>query len=96
MAIKSVTVLKTAHSGHSRSGFGNDKPSGLGTGDRSGDETGRRKMVAGFLNPDCKHDWVKRANAHQTLKAEGKTIWQCRTCDEMTSTYDWQTPGKKS
>jgi len=95
MAIKSVRVLDTAQAQRGRSGFRNEKPSGFGSSNNAEGETGKRKMVAGFLNPGCEHDWVKRSNAHQTLKAEGKTIWQCRTCDEMTSTYDWQTPGKK-
>jgi hypothetical protein len=53
------------------------------------------KFAAGFLNPVCEHDWVKLGNDLQTLKPEGKTIWQCRTCSEITNTYDWQTPSEK-
>jgi len=95
MTTKSVTMLKTAlASQQRRSRFGLESPADLETGGDSGEETGRQKMVADFLNPGCEHDWVKRSKVHQTLETEGKTIWQCRTCDEMTSTYDWQTPAK--
>lgn len=51
-----------------------------------------RKFTAVYLNPVCKHVWGKLAKEFQTLEAEGKIVWKCRTCDEITSTYDWQTP----
>ena len=96
MATKSVTMLKTALAAQQRkSRFGLENPIKPEPGDDPGRQAGRHKMVAEFLNPGCEHDWVKRSKVHQTLEAEGKTIWQCRACDEMTSTYDWQKPGKK-
>ena len=58
-------------------------------------EAAPRKFAADFLNPVCEHNWVKLSNDLQTLQAEGKTIWQCRTCSEITNTYDWQTPSAK-
>jgi len=57
---------------------------------QTGNESG--KMVAGFLNPGCKHDWFKLDDHLQTLASEGKTIWRCRTCARVTNTYDWQAP----
>ena len=51
-----------------------------------------QKLVAYYLNPACEHDWVKLDPELQTLEAEGKVIWKCRSCSEITNTYDWQTP----
>ena len=51
-----------------------------------------QKITAFYLNPTCEHNWGKLARDLQTLEAEGKIIWKCRTCAEITSTYDWQTP----
>lgn len=51
-----------------------------------------QKIVAYYLNPACKHDWVKLEPELQTLEPEGKIIWKCRSCSEITNTYDWQTP----
>ncbi len=48
--------------------------------------------MAGYLSPACEHDWLKLENDLQTLESEGKTIWKCRTCAEVTNTYNWQTP----
>ena len=51
-----------------------------------------QNIIAVLLNPGCKHDWSKLENELQTLESEGKTIWKCQTCSEITNTYDWQTP----
>lgn len=40
----------------------------------------------------CEHEWAEREQWHQTMLAEGKTIWVCRHCDTMTNTYSWQKP----
>jgi len=50
------------------------------------------KTVAFYLNPACEHDWSKLSNELQTLEIEGKIIWKCSTCAEITNTYDWQKP----
>jgi len=50
------------------------------------------KILAFYLSPVCEHDWSKLADERQTLGAEGKTIWTCRSCDEIAITYEWQTP----
>ena len=55
-------------------------------------ETKPRKFIAGLLNPACKHAWVPLDDEFQTLAAEGKIIWKCRDCSEITNTYDWRTP----
>ena len=69
-----------------------EKPADSGTADESGHEIKPQKIIATFLNPTCEHDWLKLATDLQTLEPEGKTIWQCRTCAEITNTYNWQTP----
>ena len=51
-----------------------------------------RKIVALYLNPSCEHDWSKLDKELQTLEPEGKIIWKCGSCGEITNTYDWQTP----
>jgi len=48
--------------------------------------------VAFYLNPACEHKWSKLDSALQTLASEGKTIWKCSTCAEISTTYDWQIP----
>jgi hypothetical protein len=61
--------------------------------DRTGAKPSRpRKMVAYYLGTACEHDWARLEPELQTLEAEGKTIWKCRSCSEITNTYDWQTP----
>jgi len=62
------------------------------TADKSGQQVKPQKIMAGYLNPACEHDWLKLENELQTLESEGKTIWKCRTCAEITNTYNWQTP----
>ena len=49
--------------------------------------------VALYLNPACEHEWSKLATELQTLASEGKTIWKCGTCAEISTTFDWQKPG---
>lgn len=51
-----------------------------------------RKFIAGYMNPACKHEWARLDDELQTLAAEGKIIWKCGNCSEITNTYDWQTP----
>ncbi len=62
------------------------------TTERSGHEIKPQKIMAGYLSPACEHDWLKLEDDLQTLESEGKTIWKCRTCAEVTNTYNWQTP----
>jgi len=62
------------------------------TAAKSGQQIKPQKIMAGYLSPACEHDWLKLENDLQTLESEGKTIWKCRTCDEVTNTYNWQTP----
>ena len=50
--------------------------------------------VAFYLNPACEHKWSKLDPVLQTLASEGKTIWKCSTCEEISTTYDWQKPGE--
>jgi hypothetical protein len=40
----------------------------------------------------CQHRWRHREKEHQTLADEGKTIWICDECGEITNTYSWQQP----
>jgi hypothetical protein len=87
-----VTGQAAAKARPDRLGSGFEKPAGSSTSDLSQPKMGSQKMVAAFLNPGCEHDWFKLANHLQTLASDGKTIWQCRTCSEITNTYDWQTP----
>lgn len=51
-----------------------------------------RKFIAGYMNPACAHEWVRVDDELQTLADEGKVIWKCSNCSEVTNTYDWQTP----
>jgi len=48
--------------------------------------------VAYYLNPACEHKWSKLETDLQTLASEGKIIWKCSTCAEVSTTYDWQLP----
>ena len=77
MTGRSTNTLEAASVEPHSSGIGNEEP---------------ENVVAAFSGPSCEHVWSKLANDLQTLEAEGKTIWKCRTCAEITSTYDWQTP----
>jgi hypothetical protein len=40
----------------------------------------------------CTHRWEALPKDQQTLVAEDKTIWKCRSCGDMTSTYSWRKP----
>lgn len=40
----------------------------------------------------CRHDWIKAEPARQSLEAEGKIVWTCRSCQAFTHTYNWRTP----
>jgi hypothetical protein len=71
---------------------GIEKPADSATANKPGYQIKPQKFTAVFLNAACEHDWFKLANDLQTLAPEGKTIWKCRTCAEITNTYDWQTP----
>ena len=92
MTSSSVTTQKAAPVMPDSFGYDIKKPEDSSTADKSGQEIKPQKIIAGFLNPICEHDWLKLANDLQTLESEGKTIWQCRTCAEITNTYSWQTP----
>ena len=92
MTTRSVTKQNAALSLPDRSGQDVEKSAGSGTAHKPGDEIQSPKIVAVLLNPNCEHDWIKLADDLQTLADEGKTIWQCRTCTEVTNTYSWQTP----
>jgi hypothetical protein len=72
------------------SGFGISAGSPAGGKPNRGKES--QNMVATMLNPACQHDWFKPEKHLQTLASEGKTIWRCRICAEVTNTYDWQKP----
>ena len=75
-----------------RFGLDTEKPEDSLTAGKSGHQIKPQRFIAGFLNPACEHDWLKLANDLQTLESEGKTIWKCRTCAEITNTYNWQKP----
>jgi len=79
MATSSVTTQKSALQKPDRSGVDTKKPIDSG--------------VAYYLNPACEHEWSKLETELQTLASEGKTIWKCGTCAEISTTYDWQKPG---
>lgn len=92
MATRSMTASKAAIAQQERSKVEMQNSAGSTTGKDSRHHAGSVKMSAVYLNPSCEHDWFKLANDLQTLESEGKIIWQCRTCAEITNTYDWQTP----
>ena len=75
-----------------KSGSGIEKSEVFPSGGKSGHEIKPQKIIAGFLNPTCEHEWLKLTNDLQTLASEGKTIWRCSTCAEITNTYNWQKP----
>jgi hypothetical protein len=77
MAVRSMTTQEAAPVKPHNTAVGNEKP---------------QIIIATYIGPTCEHAWSKLAIDLQTLEAEGKTIWKCRTCEEITSTYDWQTP----
>jgi len=68
------------------------KSGGASTTTRLKHEVKPKKMIAGFLDPGCEHEWIQLENHLQTLASEGKTIYQCHMCDEVTNTYAWQKP----
>lgn len=39
---------------------------------------------------DCAHEWYKRDKLAQTLRHEGKTILECRSCRRTVAVYDWK------
>ena len=92
MATSSTTASKAAPAQQEQLKVGIRKSADPHTGNNSKHDAGSVKMSAVYLNPSCEHDWFKLANDLQTLASEGKTIWQCRTCAEITNTYEWQTP----
>jgi hypothetical protein len=92
MAIRSVTTQKAELLRPGSLGAEIETPQGSGTAGNSGQEAKSQKIFAVLLNPACEHDWFKLADELQTLEPEGKTIWNCRTCAKVSSTYDWQTP----
>jgi predicted RNA-binding Zn-ribbon protein involved in translation (DUF1610 family) len=73
-------------------GFNSKQPGDTSTADKSRRIIKPQKMIAGFLNPTCEHDWIRLKNCDQTLASEGKIIWQCRACSDITNTYNWQKP----
>jgi hypothetical protein len=78
MATSSVTTQKAELLKPDSSGAEIEKPAASG--------------VAFYLNPACEHKWSKLATDLQTLASEGKTIWKCSTCTDISTTYDWQKP----
>lgn len=57
----------------------------------------QRTIIARKINYDssvsqCCHKWFKLEKTAQTLSGEGKTVWECRDCKEISTTYDWETP----
>jgi hypothetical protein len=72
--------------------FGIEKRKDYSSSVKPGHEIEQQKIIAGYMKPACEHDWLKLADDNQTLESEGKTIWKCRTCDEITNTYSWQKP----
>ena len=73
-------------------GFGIEKRKDYSTPKKSALESEPQKIIAGYMSPACEHDWLKLEDESQTLESEGKTIWKCRSCEEITNTYSWQKP----
>jgi hypothetical protein len=92
MTTRSGTRQKAAFANPDSFSAGIEIPAGSATAYKSGQQSKPQKFTAIFLNPACEHVWVKLAGELQTLEPEGKTIWRCHTCAEITNTYDWQTP----
>ena len=92
MTTRSVTMKKATLVMPDNLGVDIQKQKDSSTDDKLRHQIKPQKIIAGFLNPACEHDWFKLENDLQTLASEGKTIWKCRTCAEITNTYNWQTP----
>jgi hypothetical protein len=92
MTTRSGTGQKAAFANPDSFSAGIEKPADSATAYKSGQQSKPQKFTAIFLNPACEHVWFKLADELQTLEPEGKIIWRCRTCAEITNTYDWQTP----
>jgi hypothetical protein len=53
----------------------------------------RPKKFGGYIGAaNCTHEWFELDPQLQTLSFEGKTIWRCRNCAEITNTYSWRKP----
>ncbi len=92
MTSRPVTIDKDSLAMSGSFEFDIEKPDESSTADKSEHDRKPQKIIAGILRPTCEHDWLKLADDLQTLASEGKTIWQCKTCAEITNTYNWQTP----
>ena len=92
MTIRSVTTQKAEVVKPGNFGAEIEKSGQSGSVGTSGQESKQQKFYAVLLNSACEHEWFKLADELQTLKPEGKTIWNCRTCAKVSSTYEWQTP----
>lgn len=92
MTTRSGTGQKAACANPDSFSAGIEKPADSATAYKSGQQSKPQKFTAILLNPVCEHVWCKLADELQTLEPEGKTIWRCRACAEITNTYDWQTP----
>jgi hypothetical protein len=92
MNSRRVTIRKAEFAMPDRVRLNKENPKHSSTADQSEHEIKPQKIIAGFLNPSCEHQWLKLEDELQTLESEGKTIWKCRTCAEITNTYSWQTP----
>ena len=92
MNSRRVTKRKAESAMPDRSRFDSENPQDSSTDDKSVHEIEPQKIIAGFLDPNCEHLLLKLEDELQTLESEGKTIWKCRTCAEITNTYNWQTP----
>lgn len=92
MMSRSVTTQKAALAMPDSTGSDIEKPEDSATVDESGQGSKPAPIIAGTKNPSCEHDWLQLADDLQTLASEGKIIWQCSICAEITNTYNWQTP----
>ncbi len=92
MTTSSVTRQKAVPATSGSFGSRSQEPADSRADGQSGYETKSQKFDAVYLSQTCEHDWLKLPNDLQTLETEGKTIWKCRTCAEITNTYDWQKP----
>ncbi len=92
MTIRSVTTKNTALQAADSFDLDIKQREGSSTSEESGNGMKPQKIITGFPGPACEHDWFELAEDLQTLANEGKTIWKCRSCDEITNTYSWRTP----
>ncbi len=92
MTTRSVTTKNAALLADDNFDFDIEVRAGSSTSKKSGCGIKSQKIIAGFLEPSCEHDWFELAEDLQTLANEGKTIWKCRDCNEITNTYSWRTP----